>query len=104
MDASTITVNVPEELQGDVANWQNGESYDITIEQTAPGVFNLVSAGQSESSEPSEETPDTDTEMMDNRASMRNNVGSSQDTGGTTIPTKRSPQVEAIIMAKRAKK
>jgi hypothetical protein len=30
-------------MQSDVAAWQDGKSYQVTIQQTGPGMFNLVS-------------------------------------------------------------
>lgn len=88
----TMTVNIPEELQEQVAAWTDGQNYRITVQQTDMGQFDLVSIeGNGESPGP---TSDTTPERI--------NPGTVSDNGGTTIPSK-NPAVAALIMSRRSK-
>lgn len=44
MDSSSLNIAVPADQQSAVAAWQDGETYTITVKQTAPGQLELVSA------------------------------------------------------------
>lgn len=95
-----ITINLDSDQQAQVAQWKTGETYQITIEQTGPGQFNMVSQdGTSEESE--EAMPKMDENA---RGDEMMSPGSASDTGGTTIPTTKNSAVAALVMSKRAKK
>lgn len=87
-----MMVNVPEDQQDAVSQWTDGETYQITVKQKAPGEFDLVSV-DGEGSEPPNDT-DAKEESTE--------PGSMADTGGTTIPSK-NPAVASLIMSKRGK-
>jgi len=84
MNPSQITLNVPDEMAQDVAAWKDGQNYDLTVTQTAPGQLTLVS------SKPSE--PDADDESDDD----------SDNAPDTSNMPSKNPAI-AIVMAKSAK-
>lgn len=90
----TMTVNIPQELQEQVAQWQDGGSYQCTLTQTGEGQFDLASI-EGENAEQPGPTNDTTPE--------RTNPGSMNDIGGTTIPSK-NPAVANLIMSRRSGK
>jgi hypothetical protein len=95
----SMTINVPPELQQQIQNWMDGENYQITISQTGPGQFELVSVDtEGETKDQSMGAGPTDDITPE-----QNRPGSVGDTGGTTIPSK-NPAVVALIMSKRGKK
>lgn len=96
----TMTVNIPADLQEQISNWSDGETYQVTLTQTGPMQFDLASIdgeGQGDTAQPEPGTDDSD----ENGAGAP--PGSMADTGGTTIPSK-NPAVAALIMTKRGKK
>jgi len=89
MDSSnTMTVAIPEDQADQVDAWTDGQSYQITVQQTGPGQFQLVSIdGQ----------PDTDdNQQPETNAAM---PGSAADVGGTTIPSK-NPAITNLMAQK----
>lgn len=50
----TLTINVPDEMDAEVATWEDGATYDLSVVQTAPDTFELQ-AGVA--AEPAEEVP-----------------------------------------------
>lgn len=47
----TITINVPDEMQEEIAAWEDGVEYAMTVRQVGEGVFDLVSTGDDPESE-----------------------------------------------------
>jgi hypothetical protein len=89
MSASNLSIELTPEQQSEVAQWKTGETYQVTIEQTGPGQFNLVSvdgssSGDDETGEPAPEGDETSTPP---------------DMGSSTIPSKK-PAV-AILIGKK---
>lgn len=41
----TLTINVPDDMQSEVAAWEDGVEYTLNVRQTAMGEFDLVSTG-----------------------------------------------------------
>lgn len=95
--SNKIEVNIPDDQQDafDQAA-QSGEPINIEIEATTPGVFNLVSIGETEGGD--EQASETGTKPDNTPVN-----GGAEDTGGTTIPTK-NPAVAALILSKRSGK
>jgi len=56
MDANKLVVNVPAEMQAEVAGWTDGESYPVTIKQVGAGMFELESTG--DTAEEADEVPE----------------------------------------------
>lgn len=56
MNLNSINLAVPAEQQSDVAQWQDGETYTITVKQTAPGQLELVSTQADDESTEADET------------------------------------------------
>lgn len=59
MNANQMTVNVPDEMQSDVASWEDGKSYQVTLKQTGAGTFDLVSVDNTDT-EANEQPPETE--------------------------------------------
>lgn len=78
-----ITVELPEELQDQVANWKDGQQYQVTLTQTGPGQFTMASV-------------DNENAGDDDEGSDDMSPGSTADTGGTTIPTT-NPAIASLI-------
>lgn len=71
-----------------MAAWEDGKQYSLTVEQTGPMQFDLVSAEEAPGESDEGETQDDV------------NPGSAADTSNSTIPTK-NPAVAALVMQKR---
>lgn len=64
----SLTIAVPTEQQDAVASWQDGESYTVTIKQTGPGQFDLVSVEPESPAEDKTETGEGGPAMDENPA------------------------------------
>ena len=64
MNATQLTVNVPDDQQADVAGWEDGKSYTLTVKQTDTGMFDLVSS-EGADEEAAEPASKADEGMMD---------------------------------------
>jgi hypothetical protein len=53
--ATTLTVNVPPDQSDAVAAWEDGQEYQITVRQTAPGALDLVSVESEDAAETGDE-------------------------------------------------
>lgn len=49
----TLTINVPDDQDAEVSAWEDGKSYNLTVTQTGPLTFDLVSTAPEEA-EPTE--------------------------------------------------
>lgn len=69
-----MNIAVPADQQSAVATWQDGETYTITVKQTAPGQLELVS---------------TETE------------GAAEDAADTTEGASENPAMDAVMASKK---
>lgn len=103
-DASAMSINVPPELQDQVAAWQDGQDYQITVNQTGANAFDLVSIDSGGDENAADSPGAGPTEDVGPEARNPGISGSLGDTGGTTIPTSKNNSVNALLLMRRAKK
>lgn len=90
-----LIITVPDSRVDDVADWTDGQQYNLVVTQTGPGRYDLVSSSEAEGG--GEDAAGDESDAGEAGGDMT--PGSMSDTAGTTIPIT-NPAVAAMARKK----